>query len=427
MPEHELQDENASVRNMMKTSIEDVGPYRKIMRIWQELADMIEHEIDVSGRLRLVLEKCGNYRAEKEDEDGSFIRCQPNELIPFICIDGINPINKSWRNVPTLIMDATLPGIGILQKYFANVKVVADINIKAEHAHVRQVYNAPTSSKKLKVASNREMLLRYIMLRWFAHGCGKTLVVTQMEFAKWLINSKRLPANVFVEHYNAVSGVDSYKDVRLLMCIGRTEPTPLAMETDAGALSGVARESVVGPGDWWYPQADYELAPGVTVKCSYHPDPLSHEVHFQSCIANIVQALGRARAINRDAAHPVAIEILANLFLPIALDELVEWQTPSAVAAMLKDRIVVTSPSDMMKAWPSVFKSEDTALRALRAAGLDGSAFPNGQLQAFRYQHAGKRQKWRRGWHDPDVVPNPAAWLQGKLGVAVEVEALHGR
>lgn len=35
---------------------------------------------------------------------------------------------------------------------------------------------------------------------------------------------------------------------------------------------------------------------------------------------------------------------------------------------------------------------------------------------AFRYQHRGKRQKWRRGWHLPNVVPDARAWLESRLG-----------
>ena len=437
MPAHEVADEEDMTEitgrygSRMKIDVNDILGMRKIKRIFEEITTVIEQEIDVSGRLRIVLEKCGNYSAMTEDEnydDGTLRNCQPNEMIPFVHIDGLNPVNNCWRNVPVLIMDATLPGIEILQKYFADVKVVADINIKAEHAHIRQVYNAPVSKKKLKVPAHREMLLRYILTRWFAYSCSDTLVVTQKEFAEWLRDCKQLPTNVFVEHYNAISGRDDYKHVRLLLCIGRTEPTPLAMETDAGALSGAAVESVTGPGDWWYPQVDYELAPGVTVKCDWHPTGLVQEVKYQCCEANIIQASGRARAINRKAHGPVAIEILANVFLPFTLDELAKWQAPGAAVQMLKDYIVVTSPSDMIKVWPNVFKSIETARRALRSFGIEPDDtrpdFPigNGQFQAFHYQHTGERQKWRRGWHDPAVVPDPAAWLEDRLKVEITLK-----
>jgi hypothetical protein len=57
---------------------------------------MLEQEIEVSGRLRLVLEKCGNYRASKWTASEGFIGCQPDELIPFVCVDSVMPIDESW-------------------------------------------------------------------------------------------------------------------------------------------------------------------------------------------------------------------------------------------------------------------------------------------------------------------------------------------
>ena len=66
----------------------------------------------------------------------------------------------------------------------------------------------------------------------------------------------KLPDNIKVEHYNDISGLDDYKDVRLMILIGRTAPGPRAMEAMAAALSGVQPSVWLKPknGFVWYDQ-----------------------------------------------------------------------------------------------------------------------------------------------------------------------------
>ena len=37
----------------------------------------------------------------------------------------------------------------------------------------------------------------------------------------------------------------------------------------------------------------------------------------------------------------------------------------------------------------------------------------------FRYKHPGARQKWRRGWYLPGLIPDPCAWLESRLGLTL--------
>ena len=37
----------------------------------------------------------------------------------------------------------------------------------------------------------------------------------------------------------------------------------------------------------------------------------------------------------------------------------------------------------------------------------------------FRYKHPGARQKWRLGWYLPDVVADPSAWIEARLGLTL--------
>jgi hypothetical protein len=360
-----------------------------------------------------------------------------NKAAVIIKVDAFAGISKQWRNVPTLMFDATLPSVEILQTLYPKVEVVDDINVEAPHALVRQVISpkigtrAPFSAKKLKIEKNRRDVLRYILKRWAECGRKKTLVIAQghkvpmpgqsyedwlikldqEHFADWLIKPGRLPNGIHVEHFNAIAGDDRYGDVRLLICVGRTEATPLQMETLAGALSGKAPETVRGPGSWWYPSADYEIAPGVIARCDYHPDALVQAIFEQTCAAGIIQAIGRGRAVNRTAADPVDIDILADVFLQIKIDRVEHWKVPSAYIEMVRTGLGVESPDHMTKAWPDVWRNERAAKRAL----ADGRFEANG-MRRFRYQIAGPKQKWRRGWYDPTIVSDPRASLEGLLG-----------
>jgi putative DNA primase/helicase len=402
---------------------------RQIIDVWKELRLVLAAEIEASGRLAL----------RKDRETGAV----------FICLNTIQPINDQWQ-VPTFIMDATLPKLPILQTWYPNVELVADINVRAPHAQVRQLLGAPVTKAKLKRhdegsevekrnAEHRRELLHYILQRWLECGCGETLVVAQKEYADWL-RAAALPDTIHVAHYHAVSGLDRYKDVRLLICVGRTAPTPLVMESAAGALSGEAPETVTGPGDWWYPRQEVELAPGMVVRVDRHPDPLVEALRWQACEGGILQAIGRARAINRTAANPVDIDILADVVLPIEIKTVERWQRPSPLVVMLSQGLMLTSAADMARAWPDVWANERAAQRCLEAARIptnpysrflyrDLSGFESknpmisvsGDFRHFRYKLAENR-KWRDGYFDPAKVLNLQAELEAKLGPIAHIE-----
>lgn len=84
-----------------------------------------------------------------------------------------------------------------------------------------------------------------------------------------------------------------------------------------------------------------------------------------------MQAFGRARAINRTAETPLQIDILADVVLPITVDETVEWEEPSAIVEAAVEGIVLTAPKDMAKAWPGLWataKATEWTLERLKAA-----------------------------------------------------------
>ena len=387
---------------------------RQIIAIWVEVKNMLTADIAVSGRLWLTL-------------DGG---------APAVQLNTVAPINGQWA-APTLLMDATLPGLPILRTFYPDVDVVGDLNVAAPHAYVRQVLKAPTTAKALTLEENRQDVLNYILRRWHECRCCRTLVVAQKPYADWLREPGRLPRGVEVLHFNKLVGSDDFSDVGLEIVVGRTEPTPLSMEMDAGALSGRAPELVLGPGNWWYPRHDVEIARGVVLRCGYHPDLLVEAHRWQACESGLVQAIGRARAVNRTALGRVEIDVLADVFMPVALDAVAYWP-PRAVVVMVWSGLVLRSQRDMVRVWPEVWPNESAAKRALKSlrnfvkSGSlsiedtlkemthSSSHVRNSGFRRFSYRPDGVKQRWREGFYDPALMSDPRQLLRTKLGAETQ-------
>jgi hypothetical protein len=166
---------------------------------------------------------------------------------------GIAEIAEKF-DVPTLLLDATLPELPILKVYHPRAEVVARIKVAMPaHVHIRQVLHAPTSSSKLNDTTHIKEVQLYIWRRWFETDRGETLVIAQKKVDVYLTEHLQLPHNVTVTHYKDISGLDAFRNVRLLIMVGRTAAGPDKMEalalsrkrfrTMAVALSGIHRAS----------------------------------------------------------------------------------------------------------------------------------------------------------------------------------------
>ena len=164
---------------------------------------MFNNNIAVSGRLTL-----------KQDAGLRIIEWRGVELI------------KDQFRVKTMLMDATLPPLPILQIFHPQVQIISDVSVAMPPSvRLRQFLGTPTTSNKIKIERHRKTLRRYILKRSMELGGAPALVVCQQKLEEYLKQMK-LPDNIKVEHYNDISGLDDYKDVRLLILIGRTAPGP---------------------------------------------------------------------------------------------------------------------------------------------------------------------------------------------------------
>ncbi|OYV67484.1 MAG: hypothetical protein B7X09_01325 [Acidiphilium sp. 21-66-27] len=150
-------------------------------------------------------------------------------------------------------------------------------------------------------------------------------------------------------------------------------------------------------------------------------DPFLENIRRAITDAEVIQAVGRARGVNRTADNPVRIFVFNDVVLPFAVDHLTTLReiAPDVVEKMLWRGAALLSPSDAFRVYPDLFCSEEAAKKALRRAlGTRGQTpiittymdmSPPALL--IEYQAPGARQKKRKALCMPDCVD----WLRNKL------------
>jgi hypothetical protein len=338
--------------------------------------------VEVSGRLTLAKNKAGKVVLQRR---------------------GIRPVVKS-RQVPTFIMDATLPDVSILRVFFPQIREedITRIDVAMpEHVHVTQVLGAPTTEvkpwgreNKPAKGENREDVKRAILQWWYEDDRRLMLVVCQQKYERWL--RANLPKEILVprrskgellrenkviaiEHFNNVSGLDRYRNVSSILLIGRIQPSPESVEAYTGALTGTEPANRIPPPapgmprNWfkWVPRAIRmkDGSGGVLVeRCDLHPDAMGESVRRMLCEGEMIQALGRARAINRDAPEKaLKVGIFNDVVLDLTVDRVLPWTVPSEMIEPLAlDGLVPTAPGDMAKGWPDVWENARAAKYTLK-------------------------------------------------------------
>jgi hypothetical protein len=374
--------------------IDSIQHTRRVIQIWEGARELLNSAtINVSGRLTLM-----------QDNGQRIVKWR-----------GIRPISSQFT-VPTLLLDATLPPLGILQIYHPRAQVVADIKVELpKSVHIRQLQSAPTSARKLERQRYLVEVRRHILARYLEFSRPRTLVICQQKVDDWL--RPRLPKKIDIRHYNDVTGLDDYRDVRLMLLIGRTAPGPATTETITAALTGKCPvlASPNGNGFRWFDQVQRGIrlrdGSGVATKGDQHPDPDVEAVRWQIHEAELVQALGRGRGVNRTAANPLDADLLFDTALPVTVDEVVRWRPPSLLIETAIDGVMLTAECDLMKAWKKLWPNRTAATRTLRA----GVPMLPGFVRV-EYQLAGNGMKPRVGYFDLTLIPNPRAWLEAQLG-----------
>jgi putative DNA primase/helicase len=283
-------------------------------------------------------------------------------------------------------------------------------------------------------ANNRDRLIRHIAAMAFRYrGRGgwvmvgprerrwiDALVVCQAELEE-LIQSE-MPENVCVVHFGNLVGLDAFGSVAYSAVIGRTLPAPATVELIAETLHGRRIQSI---GDTPYPRKTaavrlYGRDEGPIVATPNHPDPLAEAIRSEIAEGGVLQAIGRARAVNRIASNPVHIDVVSDMVIPIEVDEAIEWDAAQREADVLNlaaDGFILGDGTDTAEwagalspdTWPDAQayrdwrrRGGDAAMRAMvdqnSTTTRDAvSTVANSNKNISSLQSRGTRANWKLG------------------------------
>lgn len=155
-----------------------------------------------------------------------------------------------------------------------------------------------------------------------------------------------------------------------------------------------------------------------------HPDVTAEAICWSICEAELIQAIGRGRGVNRTAATVLAVDLLTDVVLPITVHELMRWPElrPSRRDLMAAQAVVLENAADMSACFPELWPTHEAARKDVQRTGTNCyyRIFHNSKMShssaAVTYQPAGAGKRPRRATFDLSIVPDPEAWLTARPG-----------
>ena len=277
---------------------------------------------------------------------------------------------------PILHLDATMP-VAAVRQYLPRLDVVAEIDAAAPHMRLVQVLStrenrggwgrtstipdeAPHEEERDRRQGRIDGLRDLVGLLHQQFGAG--MVVTYKALEEQFAG---LPG-VATAHFNAVAGLNGHQDVAWAIVAGRPMPNPRATAEIVKQLFGR-----------WIDAADpVEMPAGLlmadgsrrTIETRRFANADMEAVRKAIADDNVVQSIGRVRAVRRTSANPVAVLLLSDVVTPFPLAAVTDWPTLALdrVERMATRGLVFDSPTDAAKAFPDLFPTARAARDAFR-------------------------------------------------------------
>jgi putative DNA primase/helicase len=350
-----------------------LGQLPKRAAMWQAVEELLSGPLDATGRLRTEI---------KTTADGSVL---------YLKLNGRRDIHERIAEVPVIALDATL-NIDIVKQFFPCIKLTLDLEVQAPHERVTQVVGLPVGKASLsqlepgkrrpqeeqRVANKRERLLTVV--RRLAAG-RRCVVITNKELTPLFDGAGQ---NIEVAHFNAIEGIDRWRNVDVLITIGRPLPSHRPIEDMGAALTGKPVSLPEHPPSrkGGRPQKMIVQNRAIRLKsgaeaalsCRVFELPEAELIRQAVTEAAIVQAIGRARGVNRTAENPVEVfMILHDTTVPIAVDAMVQFEDlePTKIDIMIERGLVPAWSADAVKLYLDLWPTAQAARQAYRRAGLD--------------------------------------------------------
>ena len=403
-----------------------MGQIPRRAAMWQALDELLAGDAEATGRLRIetITTKEGSVR--------------------WLRVIGRDDIDETLAKLPLIHADATLP-VELVRHYLPRLDLVLDLEVEASHERITQLVGLPVGKSSLqalapgqrrdgeegRVSRKRQRLVDAV--RHLVRG-RRGLVVTYKDIEADFHQVE----DVEVAHYNAIEGIDRWGAVDVVVTIGRPLPRPRDIQRMAAAITG---KPVVAGGMIEQGRA-IRLKSGVdhVLKGRVYEVPEAEMIRQAVTEAAIVQAVGRARGVNRTAGNPVEVFIvLHDTVTELPVDEVVTFTDiePDAVDEMISRGLVPQWPGDAARLCPDLFPNRNTAKQAYHRARLSVErgtklvtcSYRELSIRAcnqftVRYRTKGRGSEPRLALVDPAKVPDPRAALEAALGPLVLFEVL---
>lgn len=393
----------------------------RLAAMWQIFADLLSGDTEATGNAEVGLKELGEGQVK---------------VLELNTRQNVRPL---IQENPALLLDATMPE-ALVRPYLPRLEVAAPVRVQTPDMTVRQVvggfgksslipYGDPESStnryKARKAAELRDVIEGISRGQPGWDGRAGTLVVTYKDLEPLLAG---LPYTD-VAHFNDVAGRDQWGQVQNLVVIGRPLPRPDDIRQIAAALTGKPVEL----GAFQKETRAIRLADGTgrPIEVPTYADETAEAVRAAITDAEVIQAIGRARGVNRTADDPVNVWVFADVVTPLVVQEVLEWRdvAPSAVDRMACRGVVLTSPADAAAIFPDLFATPKAAERALYRSREQAGDFPPSPLIIpshkeegdksgieVTYRPRGRGQQNRVIRVREDKLPGLLEWLEERLG-----------
>ena len=359
----------------------------KLAHLFQTLARMLERD-DAQGRLHIL---------------------PPDRTTGLheIRITRLASVHQNLRGKPVLHLDATLRP-EIAGRILPNLEVIG-IDAVASHMTVRLVTGRfgktalceeprATAEENARRARHLGDVVDYVRWQALRASPGQTLVITYKSCEPAFLG---IPG-VMTAHYNAIAGLDGYKNVSRIILVGR----PLPGSSDLAKLAGGLLGQDIG-GRYMSDLKAVRMRDGSsrTIRVLGHSDPTGDLIQAAICDDELIQAVGRGRGVNRTAATPLDVHILADVALPLVHDTVSAWElvAPDVFQKMLLAGVAVDSPADAVALHPELFGTANQAKLVFQRAGFKGQTsykdpIREMTLKSAAYRRSGRGRGWQQAW-----------------------------
>jgi len=397
----------------------------RMSAIFHELADLIDDGRPVTSRLVV----------QKDAERGLILR-----------IRTLGKLHDELKEAPLLLLDATAQRPMIeatihtpstwteLETAAPHMRIAQDASVSLSMSMLQADLTGKGSQAARKAApTNREKLIRLSCEQFAKFGKQPGLIVTYKAAADAI--RPFVPKGVAVMHFGATRGRNNAEGVRWILIAGRLWASDQDVIEQAETLTGLPVEREA---------QEIAVERLFTDGCRQWGNPCNvrgfSDQMAQACLdrirdAELIQAIGRGRGVNRTEADPLDVLVIGDGFLPFAVhDAAGAWDAMpkrNVIGAQIElGGIAYAGAAAAFAAYGKALSPSQDALKTeIRRLGdipLLGSyrALSPSPMTLIRLRRDKRAPSWTEALVDLAQHPDPRSAIEAQLGELAAFEVV---